>query len=391
MALAWLIQSTPQNASWRAVEYAPSLGLWAATCGDFEGTQAMTSPDGITWTLRTTPASTPDNSYDALVWSPELSLFVAGAAAGGSGSLIMTSPDGITWTLRTHTSILANTNPMCLTWSPTAGRFVMLSWASTAAVELHSTDGISWTVVNLTGANSRQWTDVIWAPELSLFIAVGQSGTGDRVMTSTDGLTWTNRTSAADNNWRNIAWSKELGLLVAVSDTGSLNRVMTSPDGISWTIRTTPSPDRNWTGIAWSAAWGLFVAVTSGGQVMASSDGITWTAQTDPPALNSWQDVGWSTTQGIFVSVGASGSGNRAMISTPAIFTATGVDPTNVNATFSPILSYAAADSLKISPERYADKQDLLALERALLSNSDPEQAGLIQTYIRKYLAIYPL
>ncbi|MEK7514563.1 MAG: hypothetical protein AAB587_01965, partial [Patescibacteria group bacterium] len=91
----------------------------------------MTSPDGITWTLRTSAA---DNDWRSVVWSPGLSLFVA-VATSGTGNRVMTSPDGITWTLRT----------------------------SAADIEWHS---------------------VAWSPGLSLFVVVANTGTGNRVMTS---------------------------------------------------------------------------------------------------------------------------------------------------------------------------------------------------------------
>ena len=56
----------------------------------------MTSPDGITWTLRSTPA---DLEWRAVCWAPELNLLVA-VAGTGSGQQVMTSPDGRSWTLR---------------------------------------------------------------------------------------------------------------------------------------------------------------------------------------------------------------------------------------------------------------------------------------------------
>jgi hypothetical protein len=55
----------------------------------------MTSPDGITWTIRTSAA---DNNWVAVTYGN--GLFVA-VAESGSGNRVMTSPDGITWTIRT--------------------------------------------------------------------------------------------------------------------------------------------------------------------------------------------------------------------------------------------------------------------------------------------------
>lgn len=135
-----------------------------------------TVADGAgTWTIRTSAA---DNSWRAVCWSPELSLFCA-VASSGVGNRVMTSPDGITWTSRAS-------------------------------------------------AADNQWYSVCWSPELSLFCAVAISGAGNRVMTSPDGVNWTIRTSAADNSWYSVCWSPELSLFCAVANSGAGNRVMTN-------------------------------------------------------------------------------------------------------------------------------------------------------------------
>jgi hypothetical protein len=92
----------------------------------------MTSPDGITWTSRT---SSDDNYWSSVCWSSELRLFAA-VAASAFGNDVMTSPDGITWTSRS---------------TPTAG---------------------------------NQWWSVCWGPEAGVFAAVSDTGTGNRAMTS---------------------------------------------------------------------------------------------------------------------------------------------------------------------------------------------------------------
>jgi hypothetical protein len=132
----------------------------------------MTSPDGITWTIRACAA---DNDWFAVTFGG--GLFVAVAAFSGTGNRVMTSPDGITWTSRAS-------------------------------------------------AADNTWQSVAYGG--GLFVAVANDGTGNRVMTSPDGITWTSRTSAADNSWFAVAFGG--GLFVAVAYSGSVpgNRVMTS-------------------------------------------------------------------------------------------------------------------------------------------------------------------
>jgi hypothetical protein len=149
-----------------------------ANSGASAGSRVMTSPDGVVWTARTTPA---DNSWRAITWSQELSLLVA-VADTGSGNRVMTSSDGITWTLRASAADLT-------------------------------------------------WRGVAWASTLGLFAAVAQSGTGNRIMVSADGVNWSTRTSPADNNWNGVAWSPDLGLFASVAETGTGNGVMTGASG----------------------------------------------------------------------------------------------------------------------------------------------------------------
>lgn len=70
-------------------------GLWVAAC--FGATVIYTSPDGITWTPRTTPFD--GEVVTDVAWVPSMGLFVAtGASFPDADFTGMTSPDGITWT-----------------------------------------------------------------------------------------------------------------------------------------------------------------------------------------------------------------------------------------------------------------------------------------------------
>ena len=206
----WNIQQISQaERSWYGVTY--GNGLFVAVAYSGTGNRVMTSPDGITWTART---STADNNWFSVTYGN--GLFVA-VATSGAGNRVMTSADGITWTARTS-------------------------------------------------AADNSWYNVTYGN--GLFVAVAVTGTGNRVMTSPDGITWTARTSAADNEWTSVTYGN--GLFVAVATSGTGNRVMTSADGITWTARTSAA-DNLWFGVTYGN--GLFVAVAtsgSGNQVMTS-------------------------------------------------------------------------------------------------------------------------
>jgi len=289
----WALRTSASDISWKSVAY--GNGLFVAV-KNASGTGVMTSPDGITWTLRTGISE----AFDSVVYGN--GLFVAVGSPGIFQSAIMTSPDGITWTSRTPA---AGTSKDLISVTYGNGLFVAVARESVTSCVMTSPDGITWT--SRTGI-ARLWYSVTYGN--GLFVAVSASGTGSRVMTSPDGITWTSRTSAADNNWISVTYGG--GLFVAVSVSGTGNRVMTSPDGITWTSRTSAA-DNNWVSVTYGG--GLFVAVSntgSGNRVMTSPDGITWALK--PSAIdNSWVSVTYGG--GLFVAVSNTGSGNRVMTS----------------------------------------------------------------------------
>jgi hypothetical protein len=144
----------------------------------------LTSPDGITWTPRT--SGTP-NGLRSIVWNGS-QFVVVGGNPGVSGT-ILTSPDGINWT----TPIVTSNFLVNITWD--GSQFVAVGFAGTI---LTSPDGINWTpqftgtANNLTGIN---WNG-------SLFVAVGQDGI---TLISADGVSWTSQSTGTSSGLRQIA------------------------------------------------------------------------------------------------------------------------------------------------------------------------------------------
>lgn len=115
-------------------------GLWVAVG---RGTKAIaTSPDGTTWTGRTSPIPDDDAlSAGAVAWNG--SLFVVAASDGNGGDpIIVTSPDGTTWTAHT-TSVADFATAVDVVWDSIDGRWVVLTDDSSNRV-LSSADGASW-------------------------------------------------------------------------------------------------------------------------------------------------------------------------------------------------------------------------------------------------------
>jgi hypothetical protein len=311
----------------------------------------MTSLDGINWMGGTVPTDASPQQWFSVCWSPELNLFCAVAAAGGTVTTAraMTSPDGANWTVRT----LATQVWRSVCWGGAAGqkKFVAVSSSAVTTNVYYSIDGITWTAAPSKG-NTNNIRGVCWSEERQLFVAVGDTGTNNRAFTSPDGINWTvQATPSPDVSWMSVCYGN--GKFVAVGASGSTERVMTSPNGTTWTLAPGTetivawqsvcfSPELNrfvmvgnsgsagvariwysddgitwvpsdmtggygWAGVCWAKELSLFVAVnnTSGTtRVATSPNGINWTVRSNLPNGPTWQGVCWSPTLGKFVGVG---------------------------------------------------------------------------------------
>ncbi len=289
--------------------WSPELSIFVALNTSATTSGAMTSPNGINWTAR----STPTNQWNSVCWSPQLMLFAA-VASTGTGNRVMTSPDGVTWTSRTSA---ADNAWASVCWSPELALFAAVGNTGTGNRVMTSPDGITWT--SRTSAADHTWVSVCWSSELNLFAAVATNIVSTQVMTSSDGVSWALRTSAASNQWTSICWSAKLMMFAAVANNGAGNRVMTSSDGLTWTARTSAA-DNGWSSICWSPQLSLFTAVAAtglGSLVMSSTDGIQWKPYASA-AANNWRSVAWSPDLSIFVATSSSGT-NRVMVTSPVL------------------------------------------------------------------------
>ena len=285
----WTLRGSSADSNWNSICWSPERGLFIAVSTN--GT-IMSSSDGINWSGRAAAAA---NAWQSVCWSPELSLFCAVSTDGANRA--MTSPNGVTWTIRAGAAY--EWRAVC--WSPELGLFCAV--ASNDRI-MTSPNGIIWTSRDAIGVNA--WYGICWSPERGLFVAVS---TDDSIMASYDGIIWNAETASENSWWTSICWSSELALFCAVSAGGD---VMTSPNGAAWTKRTEASADI-WNSVCWSPELGLFVAVAlDGAGIMTSVDGITWIGG-NSPAVNQWRSVCWSPERGLFVAVASTGTGNRVM------------------------------------------------------------------------------
>lgn len=293
----FLARTSISNQPWYKVCWANFLGLFVAVSQqDGSGTQVATSPDGITWTLRSTPGNV---NWNDVVAFESLGRVVA-VGTGDTGA-VMWSDDGILWTAA---------NIELGQWrgvTPTEDQGAVLTVGSLGSNRVqYSSNAVGWDPGF--APNLNNWYSIAYSPELQLFVAVAITGTGNQVMTatSTDFETWTPRTTPGPSRtWFKVIWCSELGLFIAVSGTGPFSqRVMTSPDGIIWNLRTAANVNAAWLGLAYGDGLLVAVANTAVGpekQAMKSFDGITW-EEVDAPA-SPWTSVAYNGSDR-FVAVG---------------------------------------------------------------------------------------
>jgi hypothetical protein len=210
---------------------------------------ALTSPDGLAWTPRTTGVNPLVVSLASAWWSG------TGFLAGGTNGTILSSPDGVTWT-----SLSSGLGMSTVHGFASSG--TQLIAVGTASALAKSTDGSTWTAGSY-GQASDAYNGVVWGN--GEFVAVGY-----QILTSPDATTWTQRVAPSTAH-TGVAWNGST--FVAVGNGGV---VRTSPDGVTWTTRTSGT-SANLRAVTWTN--GHFVAVGAAGTVLTSADGSSWTAR----------------------------------------------------------------------------------------------------------------
>jgi len=299
----WTNRASPTPVQkWTSVIRVNVLG-WFVACSEDGTQQIMTSPDGITWTLRDTPygSSTQTGGGTAITTTPYTTAVgswysskstayyenstskefevVLPALTGGSvyridqvSCQLKTGLAGTTASLKVTiqaASLYSGAETTLVEWTNTTTTYIQ----KTFALAVNSATGETVTLryylktsnasyrayttvigyifsVAATGGSSvtyarNQWRSLVVSPTTDLIVAVAQTGTGNRVMLSTNAVDWINGVSAADNNWTSIACSDYTFIAVGVSGTG--NRAMVSSDNgtienippAAWTLQNT--------------------------------------------------------------------------------------------------------------------------------------------------------
>lgn len=151
---------------WGKISASPTLLVNA--CQGFTTGGISTSPDGVTWTARTTPSTRRANN---VIWTG--TQFIALS----SGGEIVTSPDGISWTIQAS-GTTSSLNGYA------ASSTLMVIVGSNGTIITSSDGGTTW--ASQTSGTSFALNRVVWTG--TQFVAIGGAG---KIFSSTDGVTWT--------------------------------------------------------------------------------------------------------------------------------------------------------------------------------------------------------
>jgi LPXTG-motif cell wall-anchored protein len=209
----------------------------------------MTSPDGITWTSQTTPAT--DDWWFSVKWggSAGQERFVAVASSFNTGNRFMTSPDGITWT------------------------------AEASGIE-------------------NAWFSVTWggATGQEKFVAVSVTGTGNRVMTSSfvataPGAPTINTVTAGDG-------SLTVAFTAGTASSNPTTNYKYSTDGITYTALSPASTTSPFTitGLTNGTAYSVTIKAVNSVGDSAASNAVSGTPVASSSGSSSTSSSSTSTT-----------------------------------------------------------------------------------------------
>jgi len=177
--VTWTESESP-NVSFQAIAYSPELDLFCAlarnglTTGVFAGMHIFTSPDGTTWTPRTlaTGANSIAGGNCILTWADDLGLFVAVLTTGD----VATSDDGINWSLMTLSVDPNATQVEAVTWAKRLGALMFVGdddGVSGLKPLMFSEDGETIESVDFTGL-AGSWSRLVYSPVEDRLVAFGQ-------------------------------------------------------------------------------------------------------------------------------------------------------------------------------------------------------------------------
>lgn len=233
------VMTSPDGINWTAREI-PTMGALNSVIfasGKFVAISyagAIYSEDGITWTVSsfTTTAS----GYLGVAYGGGKFVSLSSNYNFANGSQVMTSTDGITWSESD-----AGVDKQWISMTYGGGKFVAVALQSATpndtALVATSTDGLNWT--SQTAVTGKFWYSITYGN--GIFVAVSSLGSGNQIMVSTDGETWTTRSVPVSKSWTSVAYGNNTFVVIGYGSGLLTNGVLAPPtvSGVAPTSGTT--------------------------------------------------------------------------------------------------------------------------------------------------------
>lgn len=281
----------------------------------YGGTQygMYTSVNGVVWTFNTSFNALWGSIYAPadIAWNGSVYVVV------GQGGRIATSPDLVTWTLRTGTMTTQN-NLFRVIWNGT--RFVTLGLNNSVPANQLATspDGVTWTfnasyATAIGTASAKYGVDMVWTGTRFVVISFNAA----LCTTSTDGLVWTSTSTswaaAFPTTYSLLNIVQHGSTLVAfgyLSANATLRVASSTDDGTTWTVVTSPFASISAavrTGAVCSTHSGLLLVIPRT-SYLTTDGGVTWTTMPlkGDGAVITVKMAGYSTTTGRTILAGYS-------------------------------------------------------------------------------------
>lgn len=238
--VAWTDQGNalPSANTWVDVAWSPTLSLFVAVNNDNGANhQAATSPDGITWTQRTTPAGA--GSLFDVEWVSRFSKFYAFNGPGSATNEGMYSSDGITWTLITATTPPDNSQRVV-----DLGAAFGLFGLSGGVDWIRSTDGITFAGIgpppNYPGDGNTTGARILVGGVVYSIAGNGATASLNKATNSDLTAQWAQVTAnvlpGLQGQPRCAVLSPSLGLWALPAGIANATQILTTSDGLNYTI-----------------------------------------------------------------------------------------------------------------------------------------------------------
>jgi len=295
-AINWYGQGTPTGFSNATLGYSQGGVAWNGNVwcvGNRGMSYPVTSPDGITWTQRT--SGYPAGTITSVVWNGQL----FGVLNGVTTTYLAVSPDGINWTYASPNITNFNTSNLSLAFNPIANTWYIGG--------LDNSTSYYSLMVN---SNANPVTTNIWSYVLTGATTQFQSASNS---------------STAYFGYRGIAWSPLCNVWAAspyYRNQSTAMYMISSSNAGGWITRTNAYVTNNGvatTFVAYNATNGVFLMGSSisatynsyYANLYWSSDGINWTTISQPVTnVIGWNCAAWSMTSNIWVLGGVYSFGN---------------------------------------------------------------------------------